>query len=46
MKMYKKPLTEVAAINTEKLMDTATMSPAGPGGTGKTEAPRRGEVID
>ncbi len=46
MKMYKKPITEIAAINTERLMDTATMSSAGPGGGGKTDAPRRGDVID
>jgi len=46
MKMYKKPITEVTAINTEKLMDTSTMSPAGPGGGGKTDAPRRGDIID
>ena len=46
MKMYKKPITDVAAINTERLMDTATMSSGGPGGGGKTEAPRRGDIID
>ena len=45
MKMYKKPITEIVAVDTERLMDSMTMS-AGPGGGGKTEAPRRGDVID
>jgi len=45
-KMYKEPITEVAAVNTERLMDTSTMSSAGSGGGGKTEAPRRGDIID
>jgi hypothetical protein len=44
--MYKEPITEVAAVNTERLMDTSTMSSAGPGGGGKTEAPSRGDIID
>ncbi len=42
--MYKQPITEVAAFKTEYLMDTATMSTAGPGGGGKTEAPKRHSV--
>ena len=43
MKMYKKPITEIAAVDTERLMDSMTMS-AGPGGGGKTEAPARQSV--
>ena len=43
--MYKKPETEILTVNTERLMDSMTMS-AGPGGGGKTEAPRRGDIID
>ena len=38
-KMYNQPQTDVVALNTERLMDTATMSSAGSGGGGKTEAP-------
>ena len=41
--MYKKPITEIAAVDTERLMDSMTMS-AGPGGGGKTEAPARQSV--
>ena len=40
-KMYNNPKTEVLPVNTERLMDTTTMSSAGPGGGGATEAPVR-----
>lgn len=47
MKMYKKPITEVAAFNTEHLMDSVTVSTAGGNGPGATDAPRRrGDIID
>lgn len=47
MKMYKKPITEVAAFETERMMDGLTLSTnPGSGGGGKTEAPRRGDLID
>ena len=49
MKMYKKPITEVTAFETERMMDGITMSPGGTtgGGGGATEAPRhRGDIID
>ena len=49
MKMYKKPITEVTAFETERMMDGITMSPGGStgGGGGKTEAPAtRGDIID
>ena len=46
MKMYKKPETEILTVNTERMMQDMTMSSAGPGGGGKTEAPRRGDIID
>jgi hypothetical protein len=48
MKMYNQPITEIAAFETERVMDSMTMS-AGPGGGGKTEAPKRsgdGDIID
>lgn len=44
-KMYNQPQTDVVALNTERLMDTTTMS-YGPGGPGGTEAPRRGDFIN
>lgn len=44
--MYKQPETDVVALNTERLMDITTMSSGGPGGGGKTEAPRHGDIID
>lgn len=45
-KMYNQPQTDVVALNTERLMDTTTMSPGGPG-TNQMDAPaRRGDVID
>ncbi|MBR1717043.1 MAG: hypothetical protein IJ718_05415 [Paludibacteraceae bacterium] len=40
-KMYKQPETEVAAVNTARLMDTATMSTK-ENGNGIMEAPSRG----
>lgn len=47
MKMYKKPITEVAAFNTEHLMDSVTVSTAGGDGPGANDAPRRrGDVIE
>ena len=47
-KMYKKPITEVTAFETERMMNgLATLSPTGGNGPGGTEAPRRrGEIID
>lgn len=48
MKMYKKPITEVAAFETERMMDGLTLSPTsgvGGGGGGSTAMPKRGEVI-
>ena len=51
MKMYKKPITEVTAFETERMMDgLATLSPAGgegPGGSTGNDAPRRrGDIIE
>ena len=47
MKMYKKPITEVAAFNTEHLMDSVTVSLGGGNGSGSNDAPRRrGDVIE
>lgn len=42
-RMYKQPETEIAALETAKLMDTMKMSEAGEngGGGGSTEAPAR-----
>ena len=46
MKMYKQPQTEILSVNTERIMDSTTMSPGGPG-TGQMEAPRRrGDIIE
>ena len=48
MKMYKKPITEITAFETERMMDGITMSPGAPtgGGGGKTEAPaNRGDFL-
>ncbi len=42
--MYKQPITEVAVVNTEYMMQDMTMSSAGTGGGGKTEAPKRYSV--
>ena len=42
--MYNKPETEVAVVNTEYMMQDMTMSSAGTGGGGKTEAPKRYSV--
>ena len=47
--MYKKPITEVTAFETERMMDGITMSPGGStgGGGGNTEAQRRrGDIIE
>ncbi len=45
--MYKKPETEILTVNTERMMQDMTMSSAGSGGGGKTDAPsRRGDIID
>lgn len=49
MKMYKKPITEVTAFETERMMEGITLSPGGStgGGGGTTEAPRRrGDIIE
>lgn len=46
-KMYKQPQTDVAAVNTERMMDGITMSTGGDKGPGVGEAPaRRGDIID
>ncbi len=49
MKMYKKPITEVAAIDTERLMDGLTVSVnsgnSGSGGGGVAHAPKNGDII-
>lgn len=44
-RMYNKPNTEIMDLKGESLMDSITMS-TGSGGGGKTEAPRRGDIID
>ena len=47
MKMYKNPKTEIMAVNTEYMMQDATVSVnQGGGGGGTAHAPARGEVID
>ena len=44
--MYKKPITEISAFEAESMMQGLIMSPnPGGGGSGKTEAPRRGDLI-
>ena len=50
MKMYKKPITEVAAVDTERLMDGLiisinTGSSTSGGGGGTAGMPKRGEII-
>jgi hypothetical protein len=48
MKMYKKPITEVTAVDTERLMDGLTVSTnTGGGGGGVAHAPAApGDIID
>ena len=47
MKMYKKPITEVTAVDTEHMMQDLNVSINGGGGGGGTAGmPKRGEVID
>ncbi len=45
--MYKKPITEVAAIDTERLMDGLTVSVNGGSGEEHPQAgmPKRGDII-
>lgn len=49
MKMYKKPIMEVAAFETERMMDGLTLSPTsgnvGGGGGGSTAMPKRGDYL-
>jgi len=46
-KMYKQPTTEISAFEAESMMQGMVMSPAGPGGPGATDAPRRrGDIIE
>ena len=40
-KMYNQPKMEVSAVNTERMMQDMTMSSAGTGGGGATDAPAR-----
>ena len=40
--MYKQPETEIAAVNTARLMQGMTLSTTTEPGPGKTEAPVRG----
>lgn len=46
MKMYKQPMTEITAVDTERMMLDITVSINGGGGGGKTEAPRKGTPIE
>ena len=48
MKMYKKPITEILAVDTERLMDGLTVSTNSGGGGGVAHAPAApgGDVID
>ena len=39
-RMYKQPETDVLTVNTERMMDGATLSPGGPG-DGNMEAPKQ-----
>ena len=48
MKMYKKPITEVTAVDTEHMMQDLNVSINGgtPPGGGGMHAPKHGDVID
>ena len=46
MKMYKKPIIEVTAVDTERMMQDLNVSINGGGGGGEAGAPRRGDIID
>ena len=44
-KNYSKPKMEIAQFETETLLQGLVLSTNGGGGGGKTEAPRRGDII-
>ena len=47
MKMYKKPIIEVTAVDTERMMQDLNVSiNGGGGGGGVAGAPHRGDIID
>lgn len=49
MKMYKKPETEIASVNTERMMDSINVSVNGGSGDPHPQAGtpgRRGDIID
>ena len=46
MKMYKKPIIEVTAVDTERMMQDLNVSINGGGGGGVAGAPYRGDIID
>jgi len=46
MKMYKKPITEVTAVDTEHMMQDLNVSVNGGGGGNNMHAPKHGDVID
>ena len=46
MKMYKKPITEVTAVDTEHMMQDLNVSINGGGGGGVAGMPKRGDIID
>ena len=46
MKMYKQPMTEITAVDTERMMQDITVSINGGGGGGVAGAPRKGTPIE
>ncbi len=45
MKQYNQPKTEIAQFETETLLQGLVLSTNSGGGPGRTDAPRRGEII-